>query len=114
MILGFAFLYVLHSFFGFNPQSAPLTYCFKNSSDIGPGYSNITIGHFEWKILHLRYCGSDYCEKLVRVCSMDEEPMSYFFNVMSYMIVLFLLNCFAIVCLHIFISKEANAKRKPD
>jgi hypothetical protein len=115
MMLSLAVLTGFHSFFEFDPPSAPMTYCLKNSTKIGAGYTSINVLHNEVFLSHLRHCNSDYCEKLARVCSDDEQPMnSWCYYIMPFMSVLFVFNYFAVSHLKKFISEQADAKRKPD
>jgi hypothetical protein len=78
------FLTYFHTSHPFDPHSAPLTYCqqVSNSSDLeAQGYFPIKV-HQNDSILLLflqfRHCDSNYCEKVVRVCSDEEQPMEFF------------------------------------
>ena len=75
LLSGLAFLIVFHSMVSFNYQSSPITSCLHvyDESELVNRYS-LKYSRNKSLFSFLEHCQSDYCKKVVRVCSEDETP----------------------------------------
>jgi len=89
--ISLVFLIVFHSSIDFNFQSSPITNCLPvyDESEIFNRYSLKESSRNKTIFSYLQHCQSNYCKKVVRVCSDGEIPMFGLFELLGELFIFF-------------------------